>query len=176
MTLTMNDDRMLAIALIRDIEKTDGSLSNVAEDDDRLLKVRSILSKEVKSDYSPSIPTVVTQDSKAKPVYSSNTRYMKTYETMLKGDLMRREACRRTGVKFNGFYGFLDRNKVYTEYYQMDLKGRKIKGRTANDVLNEAKKLGYTYRTENAVDNHDLHRHIVLTPIIFKKRTALKSR
>lgn len=151
-------------------------MSNVAEDDDRLLKIRSILNNDAKVEYSPSIPTVVTQDNKAKPVYSANTRYMKTYEAMLKDDLIRREACRRTGINFNSFYGFLSVNKIYTEYFQMDLKGRKIKGRTANDVLNEAKKLGYNYRTENAVKNHDLHRHIVLTPVIFKKRAALKSR
>ena len=172
----MNDERMLAIALIRDIEKTDGSLSNVAEDDDRLLKIRSILNNDAKVEYSPSIPTVVTQDNKAKPVYSANTRYMKTYEAMLKDDLIRREACRRTGININSFYGFLSVNKIYTEYYQMDLKGRKIKGRTANDVLNEAKKLGYNYRAENAVKNHDLHRHIVLAPVIFKKRSAMESR
>lgn len=180
MVLKASNAQIESVALIRDIEKQYGSLANVPDDDERLLKIRALLDnkpgQKVKKVKKSVIPTIVVKDNGVKPVHSKCVRYKETYELMLKDQLPIREACQITGIIPSSFNNFLYNRKAYTIYYAMEFKGRTLRGRTANDVLNEAKKQGYRYRINNAVKNHDLRRKIVLNPIIFRRPTPLKSR
>lgn len=173
MVLKSSSDHIAGIALLRDLEEQYGSVANVPDDNKQLMRVRKMLDKDGKV-FSATIPHIVMLDKKAKPLTVFNLRYEEAYEAMLRDNLTRVEACKVAGIKTNSFYTFL--SGIYTEYFEMECRGRYIKGRTVNDVLNEAKKMGLNYRTENAVENHELHKRIVLRPLIFHKRAALKSR
>ena len=173
MVLKSSNNHIAGIALLRDLEEQYGSVANVPDDNKQLMRVRKMLDKDGKV-VSATIPHIVMLDKKAKPLTVFNLRYEEAYEAMLRDNLTRAEACKTTGIKISAFCTFL--SGIYTEFFEMECRGRYIRGRTVNDVLNEAKKMGLNYRTENAVENHELHKRIILKPLIFSKPSALKSR
>lgn len=176
MVLKSTEDHLVGIALLRDLEEQYGSLVNVPDDNEQLITIRKKLDRETNRGSSAVIPLVVTKDEKAKTTVTEKVKFEETYVAMLHDNLNRTQACKKTHVSATGFGVFLNNLHAYTEYCEMDFKGRVIRGRTANDVLNEAKKYGFYYRAENAVENHDMHRRIILKPLVFKERAALKSR
>lgn len=177
MVLKSSKTQLENIALIRDLEEQYGSLSNVPEDNKQLLNIRNKF-EGTETRYSFEIPAIVLKDKGREPIRvpAKKSKMKPAYQTMLKNDLRLPEACRKTGVAIPTFRSFLNDYHAITRYYQMTFKGRKIRGKSANDVLNEAKKLGYRSTTKNAVANHDLHFRIVLAPLLFSEPAPLKSR
>ena len=175
MVLKSSNDHLAGIALLRDLEEQYGSLVNVPDDNEQLLYVRKKLGTDT-STRSSSIPLVVYIDHKRKPIYTTSKHYEPTYQLMVKHNMSLNMATKQNGITNNSFEAFLANRHAKTTYFQMDFKGRKIKSRTASGVMNEAKKFGYRSTQENAVISHDLHKVIVLAPIIFGNQEPLKSR
>lgn len=176
MVLKSSNNHIAGIALLRDLEEQYGSVTNVPDDNKQLIEIRKMFDRGTAKDRPAVIPLLVLKDEHTKATVTGKTQYEKAYETMLRENLNRSQACQDTGTNKNSFCSFLNNLHAYTEYCEMDFKGRVIRGRTANDVLNEAKKYGFYYRADNAVENHDMHRRIILKPLVFKEPSALKSR
>lgn len=180
MVLKASNAQIESVALIRDLEKQYGSLANVPDDNKQLMTIRRKLNSSESKNVTDSfvIPEVVFKDEGREPIQlpSTKMKYKEAYQTMLRDNLRLAQACTKTGTAANTFRDFLNANHAITKYYQMTFKGRKLRAKTAHDLMNNVKKLGYRSTTENAVANHDLHLRIVLAPLLFSEPAPLKSR